>query len=108
VIEDKRIYHKNLMPVTYVTADIARDRESGLRGSQTRAGDRQNQNYGRLKDRTAYGGASLESRALLDEVGRRVAHYSEVFRDLGIAFAAVLILACGLVAGLFQSAHHYG
>ena len=28
VIEDKSIYHKNLMPVTYVTADIAGEMES--------------------------------------------------------------------------------
>ena len=27
-IEDKSIYHKNLMPVTYVTADIAGEIES--------------------------------------------------------------------------------
>ena len=28
MIEDKSIYHKNLMPVTYVTADIAGEIES--------------------------------------------------------------------------------
>ena len=39
--EDKSIYHKNLMPVTYVTADIAGVMESGLCGSPTRPRDRQ-------------------------------------------------------------------
>ena len=28
VVEDKSIYHKNLLPVTYVTADIAGEIES--------------------------------------------------------------------------------
>ena len=76
LVEDKSIYHKNLMPVTYVTADIAGEIESpGLRGSQTGAGDRQDQNPGRLSDRAAHGRAAFRYQPLLHEMGRRVADH---------------------------------
>ena len=53
VVKDKSIYHKNLMPVTYVTADIAGQGEPGVRDSQARAGDRQVQDSRGLSDRAA-------------------------------------------------------
>ena len=52
-----------------------RDRKPGLCSAQTRAGDRQDQDPGRLPDRAAHGGASLRPGPLLDEVGRRMAHH---------------------------------
>jgi multidrug efflux pump subunit AcrB len=78
-IQDKSIYHKNLMPVTYVTADIAGKIESPV-----------------------YALPSDANRNTMKWDGEWHITY-EVFRDLGIAFAAVLILIYGLVVGWFQS-----
>jgi multidrug efflux pump subunit AcrB len=104
VFEDKSIYHKNLMPVTYVTADVAGSVESPV--------------YAILKlgpeiDKfTVPEGYRIEQNmAALPSDSNRYAmkwdgewHITyEVFRDLGIAFAAVLILIYGLVVGWFQS-----
>ena len=104
VIEDKSIYHKNLMPVTYVTGDVAGAMESPV--------------YAILKlgpemDKfKAPEGYSIEQH--MAALPTDSEHYSmkwdgewhityEVFRDLGIAFAAVLILIYALVVGWFQS-----
>jgi len=101
---DKSIYHKNLIPVTYVTADVAGAMESPV--------------YAILKlgpemDKfRAPGGYAIEQH--MAALPTDSEHYSmkwdgewhityEVFRDLGIAFAAVLILIYGLVVGWFQS-----
>jgi multidrug efflux pump subunit AcrB len=103
-VEDKSIYHKNLMPVTYVTGDVAGVMESPV--------------YAILKlgpemDRfQAPGGYSIEQH--MAALPTDAEHYSmkwdgewhityEVFRDLGIAFAAVLVLIYALVVGWFQS-----
>jgi multidrug efflux pump subunit AcrB len=103
-IVDTSIYHKNLMPVTYVTADIAGAMESPV--------------YAILKlgpemDKfKAPGGYAIEQH--MAALPTDSEHYSmmwdgewhityEVFRDLGIAFAAVLILIYALVVGWFQS-----
>jgi multidrug efflux pump subunit AcrB len=104
VIEDKSIYHKNLMPVTYVTADVAGEIESPV--------------YAMLEvqprvDEIATGGdykieqytASLpfnDDRYALKWDGEWHITY-EVFRDLGLAFAIVMILIYVLVVGWFQS-----
>jgi multidrug efflux pump subunit AcrB len=103
-IEDKSIYHKNLLPVTYVTGDVAGAMESPV--------------YAILKlgpemDRfRAPGGYAIEQHmaALPDSAERYSMKWDgewhityEVFRDLGLAFAAVLILIYGLVVGWFQS-----
>jgi multidrug efflux pump subunit AcrB len=104
VVEDKSIYHKNLMPVTYVTADVAGAIESPV--------------YAILKlgpeiDKFAIPeGYQIEQHmaALPSDPDRYSMKWDgewhityEVFRDLGIAFAAVLILIYGLVVGWFQS-----
>ena len=104
IIEDKSIYHKNLMPVTYVTADVAGTIESPV--------------YAMLEvqplvDQIATGGdykieqytASLpfnDDRYSLKWDGEWHITY-EVFRDLGLAFAVVMILIYVLVVGWFQS-----
>ena len=104
VMEDKSIYHKNLMPVTYVTADIA-----GAMESPVYAILKLGPEIDKFKIPEGYqieqhmAALPYRSRPLFDEVGWRVAHHYEVFRDLGIAFAAVLILIYGLVVGWFQS-----
>jgi len=103
-VADKSIYHKNLLPVTYVTGDVAGAMESPV--------------YAILKlgpemDKfRAPGGYAIEQH--MASLPTDAEHYSmkwdgewhityEVFRDLGLAFAAVLILIYGLVVGWFQS-----
>ena len=104
VVADRSIYHKNLMPVVYVTGDVAGREESPV--------------YAILKMDRELNKLSLPEGYRLE---RYAAHqpfsdfkYSmkwdgewhityEVFRDLGLAFAAVLILIYILVVGWFQS-----
>jgi multidrug efflux pump subunit AcrB len=103
-IEDKSIYHKNLMPVTYVTADIAGEIESPVY-AVLKLGPQ----IDKIKIPEGY---QIEQH--MAELPSDPELYSmkwdgewhityEVFRDLGIAFAAVLILIYGLVVGWFQS-----
>ena len=104
VTADKSIYHKNLMPVTYVTGDVAGAMESPV--------------YAILKlgpemdQFRAPAGYAIEQH--MAALPTSTEHYSmkwdgewhityEVFRDMGLAFAAVLILIYGLVVGWFQS-----
>ena len=103
-IEDKSIYHKNLMPVTYVTADIAGEIESPVY-AVLKIGPE----IDKIKIPEGY---QIEQHmAALPSDSERYSmkwdgewHITyEVFRDLGIAFAAVLILIYGLVVGWFQS-----
>jgi multidrug efflux pump subunit AcrB len=103
-IADKNIYHKNLMPVTYVTGDVAGAMESPV--------------YAILKLRPEMDKFKApEGYAIKQHMAAQpfdAARYAlkwdgewhityEVFRDLGIAFAGVLILIYGLVVGWFQS-----
>jgi multidrug efflux pump subunit AcrB len=103
-IEDKSIYHKNLMPVTYVTADIAGEIESPVYAVLKLGPE-----IDKIKIPEGYQieqhMAALPSDPSLYSMkwdGEWHITY-EVFRDLGIAFAAVLILIYGLVVGWFQS-----
>jgi len=104
VTADKSIYHKNLMPVTYVVGDVAGAMESPVYAI-LKLGPQMDQ------FRAPEGYAIEQHMAALPTDSE---HYSmkwdgewhityEVFRDLGIAFAAVLILIYGLVVGWFQS-----
>ena len=104
VIEDKSIYHKNLLPVTYITADIAGEIESPVYAVLKLGPE-----IDKIKIPEGYQieqhMASLPSdpdRYSMKWDGEWHITY-EVFRDLGIAFAAVLILIYGLVVGWFQS-----
>jgi multidrug efflux pump subunit AcrB len=104
VVEDKSIYHKNLLPVTYVTGDIAGAMESPVYAI-LKLGPEMD------KFHAPEGYAIEQHMASLPEGAERYSmkwdgewHITyEVFRDLGIAFAAVLILIYGLVVGWFQS-----
>ena len=104
MVEDKSIYHKNLMPVTYVTADIAGEIESPVY-AVLELGPR----IDRIKIPEGY---QIEQHmaALPSDPARYSMKWDgewhityEVFRDLGIAFAAVLVLIYGLVVGWFES-----
>jgi multidrug efflux pump subunit AcrB len=100
---DKAIYHKNLQPVVYVTGDVVGRQESPV--------------YAILKMNVALDKLELPGGVKLNVMTTRLPddtrtpamkwdgewHITyEVFRDLGIAFAAVLILIYILVVAWFQ------
>ena len=104
VEEEPSVYHKNLRPVTYVTADVAGAVESPVYAIL--------QVNGVLADLTlpeGYGFEIFNARQPFDTSKYAMKwdgewHITyEVFRDLGIAFAAVLVLIYILVVGWFQS-----
>ncbi len=101
---DRSIYHKNLMPVVYVTGDVAGEKESPV--------------YAILEMRKKIDAISIpegykivQHTSGVPETERRFSmkwdgewHITyEVFRDLGIAFGVVLILIFVLVVGWFHS-----
>ncbi len=103
-VMEKSIYHKNLMPVTYVTADVAGAMESPVYAILN-VGPK----IGSIKMPEGYAIEQYTARQPLD-TGRYAIKWDgewhityEVFRDLGLAFAAVLVLIYGLVVGWFQS-----
>jgi multidrug efflux pump subunit AcrB len=107
-ITDKSIYHKNLMPVTYVIGDVA-----GVVESPVYAILKMNDALAKLDTREFGGdGSPLKIyNAVLPFSDQQPAlkwdgewHITiEVFRDLGLAFAAVLVLIYILMVGWFRS-----
>jgi multidrug efflux pump subunit AcrB len=107
-ITDKSIYHKNLMPVTYVIGDVA-----GVVESPVYAILKMNQALEKLDTREFGGdGSPLKIyNAVLPFSDQQPAmkwdgewHITiEVFRNLGLAFAAVLVLIYVLMVGWFKS-----
>jgi multidrug efflux pump subunit AcrB len=101
---EQSIYHKNLMPVVYVTGDVA-----GAEESPVYAILELNQAIDQLKLPEGYGLAryvasqpfSSDKLAMKWDGEWHITY--EVFRDLGLAFAAVLVLIYILVVGWFQS-----
>ena len=102
---DTSVYRKNLEPVVYVTGDVAGGEESPVYaiGRMTEAIDKL-----RLPDGYAikqYKGTTMPERT--DRYSMKWDgewHITvEVFRDLGLAFAAVLVLIYVLVVGWFKS-----
>jgi len=104
VIADKSIYHKNLMPVTYVTADVAGSEESPVYSilNLNQAIDSMKLPEGYAMERYVASQPSSSERFAMKWDGEWHITY-EVFRDLGLAFAAVLVLIYVLVVGWFQS-----
>ena len=103
-IQEKTIYHKNLKRVTYVIGDVAGAEESPvyvilkmkekIRNLQLTEGYELKQ-YSTIQP-------PLEQRYSMKWDGEWHITY-EVFRDLGIAFAAVLVLIYILVVAWFRS-----
>jgi multidrug efflux pump subunit AcrB len=102
--EEQSIYHKNLLPVTYVTGDVA-----GTIESPVYAILRMNRALSSVTFPEGYGLEIYNTRQPFDSSRYAMKwdgewHITyEVFRDLGIAFAAVLVLIYILVVGWFQS-----
>ena len=104
-MEPPSVYHKNLQPVTYVLGDVAGAFESPV--------------YAILADEPGAGDGRSCPRGTRFEVFNAAQPFDstkyamkwdgewhityEVFRDLGLAFAAVLLLIYILVVGWFQS-----
>jgi multidrug efflux pump subunit AcrB len=101
---ERSIYHKNLMPVVYVIGDVAGEKESPV--------------YAILEMQKKIAAMSLpegynieQHTASLPDSDRKFSmkwdgewHITyEVFRDMGIAFAVVLVIIFVLVVGWFQS-----
>ncbi len=104
VIADKSIYHKNLMPVVYVTADVAGAIESPVYailklGPEL---DRMQLPEGYAMEQHTASQPFQTDRYAMKWDGEWHITY-EVFRDLGAAFAAVLVLIYVLNVGWFQS-----
>ncbi len=107
-LTDKSLYHKNLMPVTYVIGDVA-----GTIESPVYAILKMNQALTRLDTREFGGsGASLEIHNAAQPFTDHTPSLKwdgewhitiEVFRDLGLAFGACLVLIYVLMVGWFRS-----
>ncbi|MCC6590004.1 MAG: efflux RND transporter permease subunit [Bryobacterales bacterium] len=94
-VQERSIYHKNLMPVTYVTADVAGVVESPVYAILA---------LGPKIAMTQYTAAQPENPTEYAMKWDGEWHITyEVFRDLGLAFAAVLVLIYVLVVGWFGS-----
>jgi multidrug efflux pump subunit AcrB len=102
--EARNVYHKNLQPVTYVTGDIAGAAESPVYSIL-----QMNRALEALVLPEGYGFEIFNATQPFDTTRYAMKwdgewHISyEVFRDLGLAFAAVLLLIYVLVVGWFQS-----
>jgi multidrug efflux pump subunit AcrB len=103
-IADKSIYHKNLMPVVYVTGDVAGQEESPLYAIMkiNKALDQLKLPEGYALERYVSHQPFTTQKLSMKWDGEWHISY-EVFRDLGLAFAAVLVLIYILVVGWFQS-----
>jgi multidrug efflux pump subunit AcrB len=102
--QDKAIYHKNLMPVTYVTADVAGAMESpvyAILAVGPKMDDLDLPQGGSITQYTASQPFTDEAYAIKWDGEWHITY--EVFRDLGIAFAVVLLLIYMLVVGWFQN-----
>ncbi|KRT73752.1 MAG: Cation or drug efflux system protein [Deltaproteobacteria bacterium CSP1-8] len=101
---EKSIHHKNLMPVVYVTADVAGKVESPVYAILTinKALDNLTMPGEYRMERYVASQPGTDQRFSMKWDGEWHITY-EVFRDLGLAFAAVLVLIYILVVGWFQS-----
>jgi multidrug efflux pump subunit AcrB len=101
---DRSIYHKNLKPVVYVTGDVAGEEESPVYAilKLDSAIDKVALPEGYVLERYVASQPSFTDRLSMKWDGEWHITY-EVFRDLGLAFAAVLILIYILVTGWFGS-----
>ena len=102
--EAQSLYHKNLQPVTYVTGDMAGENESPVYAILE-----MNEAIAALELPEGYGLEVFNATLPFDSSKYAMKwdgewHITiEVFRDLGLAFAAVLLLIYVLVVGWFES-----
>jgi multidrug efflux pump subunit AcrB len=102
---DTSVYRKNLQPVVYVTGDVAGGEESPVYAIM-----KMSDAIGKIKLPDGYAVKQYKGTTLPDRTDRFSIKWDgewhitvEVFRDLGLAFAAVLVLIYVLVVGWFRS-----
>jgi multidrug efflux pump subunit AcrB len=102
--EDKALYRKNLRSVVYVTGDVAGTAESPVYAIMQMGDEIKKlklpEGY-ELKQHTAEQPSQEDQYAMKWDGEWHITY--EVFRDLGIAFAAVMILIYVMVVGWFRS-----
>ena len=97
-IADHSIYHKNLQPVVYVTGDVGGSEESPVYAILKL--DKRIEKLG-LEILTTHQPVTTEKPIMKWDGEWHIT--LEVFRDLGLAFAAVLVLIYVLMVGWFKS-----
>ena len=102
---DTSVYRKNLQPVVYVTGDVAGEEESPVY-----AIGKMSDAIEKLKLPDGYSVKQYKGTTMPERTDRYSMKWDgewhitvEVFRDLGLAFAAVLVLIYVLVVGWFKS-----
>jgi multidrug efflux pump subunit AcrB len=104
-ITDTSVYRKNLEPVVYVTGDVAGGEESPVYAIM-----KMSDAIDKLKLPDGYRVNQYKGTTMPERTGRFSMKWDgewhitvEVFRDLGLAFAAVLVLIYVMVVGWFRS-----
>ena len=104
-ITDTSVYRKNLQPVVYVTGDVAGGEESPVYAIM-----KMSDAVDQLKLPDGYTVKQYKGTTMPERTDRFSMKWDgewhitvEVFRDLGLAFAAVLVLIYVLVVGWFRS-----
>lgn len=103
-VQDRSIYHKNLKPVVYVTGDVAGSQESPVYAIL-----KMNKAISKMKTPQGYEIERYTTTSPFDTTKYAMKwdgewHITyEVFRDMGTAFAAVLVLIYILVVAWFKS-----
>jgi multidrug efflux pump subunit AcrB len=102
---DTSVYRKNLQPVVYVTGDVAGGEESPAYAIM-----KMSEAIDKIKLPDGYGVRQYKGTTMPERTDRFSMKWDgewhitvEVFRDLGLAFAAVLVLIYVLVVGWFRS-----
>ena len=102
---DTSVYRKNLQPVVYVTGDVAGEEESPVY-----AIGKMSDAIAKIKLADGYSVRQYKGTTMPERTDRYSMKWDgewhitvEVFRDLGLAFAAVLVLIYVLVVGWFKS-----
>jgi len=102
---DTSVYRKNLQPVVYVTGDVAGGEESPVYAIM-----KMSDAIDRIKLPEGYAVKQYKGTSMPERTDRYSMKWDgewhitvEVFRDLGLAFAAVLVLIYVLVVGWFRS-----
>lgn len=102
---DTSVYRKNLQPVVYVTGDVAGGEESPVYAIMKMSAA-----IDKVKLRDGYVVKQYKGTTMPERTDRFSMKWDgewhitvEVFRDLGLAFAAVLVLIYVLVVGWFRS-----
>src|ERR1022692_3158354 len=102
---DTSVYRKNLQPVVYVTGDVAGGEESPVYAIM-----KMSDAIDKIKLPDGYGVKQYKGTTMPERTDRLSMKWDgewhitiEVFRDLGLAFAAVLVLIYVLVVGWFRS-----